>query len=103
MPSLTTSPATPRNDAADRYSPDTAAEFSSGDTLREATRKSEVVRIAATPRRPISNVISTTGATANAKITCRLDSRDSARDAVAPAGQRLPKSPVRDQRPAIAT
>ena len=31
------------------FMPDTAAEFSSGDTRREATRKSEVVRIAAPP------------------------------------------------------
>src|SRR3954452_15027053 len=69
MPSLTTSPATPRNDAADRYSPETAAEFTSGEIRRDATRKSDVVRIAATPRTPISSVTSTTGATASATPT----------------------------------
>src|SRR3954453_19177768 len=71
MPSLTTSPATPRKDAADRYSPETAAEFTSGEIRRDATRKSDVVRIAATPRTPISSVMSTTGATASATPTSR--------------------------------
>src|SRR4051794_3110456 len=68
MPSLTTSPATPRKEAAERYSPETAAELSSGLTRREATRKSEVVRMAATPRNPMRSVTSTTGATAKARI-----------------------------------
>src|SRR4051794_11747495 len=71
MPSFTTSPATPRNDAALRYSPETAAEFTSGEIRRDATRKSDVVRIAATPRTPISSVTSTTGATASATPTSR--------------------------------
>src|SRR5215204_2991848 len=69
MPSLTTSPATPRKDAADRYSPDTAAALSSGDTFLEATRKSDVERIAITPRTPISTVASTTGSTVRTAIT----------------------------------
>ena len=56
----------PRNDAADRYSPDTAAALSVGEIRREATRKSDVVRIAATPRAPISRVTSSTGTTARA-------------------------------------
>ena len=43
-PYLATKPATPRNDAAERYSPDIAAAFQRGPTLREATRKSDVVR-----------------------------------------------------------
>ena len=43
-PYLATNPATPRNDAAERYSPDIAAAFHRGPTLREATRKSDVVR-----------------------------------------------------------
>ena len=60
IPSFTTSPATPRNDAAERYSPDTAAALSVGEMRRDATRKSEVLRIAATPRAPISSVIATT-------------------------------------------
>src|SRR5689334_20499923 len=41
-PFLSTSPATPRNDAADRYSPLIAAAFHRGLTERDATRKSEV-------------------------------------------------------------
>ena len=56
----------PRNDAADRYSPDTAAALKAGEMRREATRKSDVVRIAATPRAPMRSVASTTGTTASA-------------------------------------
>src|SRR5688572_17235253 len=51
----------PRNDAAERYSPDTAAAFTVGEIRRDATRKSDVVRMAATPRAPINSVISNTG------------------------------------------
>src|SRR4029079_2465631 len=65
-PPLTTSPAMPRNDAADRYSPDTAAALNAGEIRREAARKSYVVRIAATPRAPMSRVASSTGTTAKA-------------------------------------
>ena len=43
------SPATPRNDAAERYSPEIAAAFQPGRTVREATRKSLVVRANRTP------------------------------------------------------
>ena len=43
-PYLAISPATPRNDAAERYSPEIAAAFHCGPMLRDATRKSEVVR-----------------------------------------------------------
>ena len=39
-----TSPATPRSDAALRYSPEIAAAFVEGGTARAATMKSEVVR-----------------------------------------------------------
>ena len=42
-PYLAISPATPRNDAAERYSPEMAAAFHCGPMLREATRKSDVV------------------------------------------------------------
>src|SRR5690606_34517867 len=49
---LAINPATPRNEAAERYSPDTAAAFHRGPTLREATRKSEVVRAQRTPYTP---------------------------------------------------
>src|SRR5215204_805561 len=99
MPSLTTSPATPRNDAADRYSPDTAAELSSGDTRREATRKSEVERIAAMPRTPISSVASTTGSTATRVITPRP--RPARRGAAASGPAQA--SPGTAARPAAAT
>src|SRR5688500_18308482 len=54
-------PAMPRKDAADRYSPDTAAALTVGEIRRDATRKSDVVRMAATPRAPINNVTSRTG------------------------------------------
>jgi hypothetical protein len=43
MPSLSTSPATPRNDAADRYSPEIAAALRVAGIARRATRKSGVV------------------------------------------------------------
>ena len=43
------SPATPRNDAAERYSPEIAAAFQAGRTVRDATRKSLVVRANRTP------------------------------------------------------
>src|SRR5882757_5173297 len=73
MPSLTTSPATPRNEAAERYSPDTAAAFRVGEIRRDATRKSGVLRIAATPRAPINRVASTTSAMATAvKVRPRI-------------------------------
>src|SRR3954468_1841328 len=75
MPSLTTSPATPRKDAADRYSPETAAEFTSGEIRRDATRKSDVVRMAATPRTPMSSGMSTTGAPGSATPISRRRSR----------------------------
>ena len=43
-PKASTSPATPRNDAAERYSPPIAEAFSAGRTERDATKKSLVVR-----------------------------------------------------------
>jgi hypothetical protein len=42
-------PAIPRNDAADRYSPEIAAALATGRTVREASTKSEVLRRARTP------------------------------------------------------
>src|SRR3712207_8478372 len=59
-PYRSTRPATPRNDAADRYSPLIAAAFQVGLTDREATRKSEVVRAKRRPYAPIATVTSTT-------------------------------------------
>jgi hypothetical protein len=53
---LSTSPATPRKLAADRYSPPIAAAFQFGVTAREATRKSEVVRASRRPYAPIATV-----------------------------------------------
>ncbi|SKY33277.1 Uncharacterised protein [Mycobacteroides abscessus subsp. abscessus] len=43
-PYLATNPAAPRNDAAERYSPEIAVALRRELTAREATRKSEVVR-----------------------------------------------------------
>ena len=43
-PKARTSPATPRKEAAERYSPPIAEAFSAGRTEREATKKSLVVR-----------------------------------------------------------
>ncbi len=57
-------PATPRNDAAERYSPEIAAAFQAGRTVREATRKSLVVRARRTPYAPIIPVARTTSAIA---------------------------------------
>src|SRR5580698_5736339 len=47
------SPAMPRNDAADRYSPQMADAFRVGGTRRAATRKSAEVRATRTPRAPM--------------------------------------------------
>jgi hypothetical protein len=48
-PYFMTRPATPRNDAADRYSPEMADAFHIGFTVREATKKSDVVRATRIP------------------------------------------------------
>ncbi len=48
-PYLAISPATPRNEAAERYSPEMAAAFHCDPTDRDATRKSDVVRENRTP------------------------------------------------------
>src|SRR5580698_6326448 len=50
------SPAMPRNDAADRYSPQMADAFNVGGTRRAATRKSAGVRATRTPRAPMTAV-----------------------------------------------
>jgi hypothetical protein len=42
-PNARTRPATPRNEAAERYSPPIALALSAGRTVREATKKSLVV------------------------------------------------------------
>src|SRR3954447_26067050 len=60
MPYAITRPATPRNDAALRYSPLIAEAFHVVDTVREATRKSEVVRDSRIPHRPMELVAMTT-------------------------------------------
>src|SRR5436305_8257944 len=59
-PCLSTRPATPRKDAADRYSPLIAAAFQAGLTSREATRKSDVVRARRSPYAPIATVATIT-------------------------------------------
>jgi len=48
-PSFISRPAMPRNDAADRYSPEIAAALNQGVTAREATNRSDVVRAKRTP------------------------------------------------------
>ena len=48
-PSFIWSPATPRKEAAERYSPEIAAAFHHGVTAREATNRSDVVRAKRTP------------------------------------------------------
>jgi hypothetical protein len=48
-PNFMIRPAMPRNDAADRYSPPIAAAFQFALIVREATRKSLVVRATRTP------------------------------------------------------
>src|SRR3954451_836801 len=44
----------PRNEAADRYSPEMAPAFAAGPTVREATRKSDVLRANHTPSAPMA-------------------------------------------------
>src|SRR5262245_23387791 len=63
-PDTSTSPATPRNDAAERYSPPIADALSAGRTVREATKKSDVVRLIRSPQIPMPRVSNDTTATA---------------------------------------
>ena len=70
-PKISTSPATPRKLAAERYSPPIAEALSPGRTVREATKKSLVVRENFRPQVPISSVATVTS-----------DDRDDARGAV---------------------
>ena len=55
-PNASTSPATPRNDAAERYSPPIAQALRAGRTVREATKKSDVVRLNRSPQMPMPTV-----------------------------------------------
>ncbi len=54
----------PRNDAAERYSPLIADAFRPGRTEREATKKSDVVRLNLSPHVPIARVAMVTSSTA---------------------------------------
>jgi hypothetical protein len=54
------SPATPRNEAAERYSPEMAEALRSAGTARAATRKSAGVRATRTPRAPMMAVTTAT-------------------------------------------
>ena len=63
-PKVSTSPATPRKDAAERYSPPIAEALSRGWTVREATMKSLVVRENRSPQVPIASVAVATRTTA---------------------------------------
>ncbi len=53
-PKVRIRPATPRKDAAERYSPPIAEALSAGRTVREATKKSQVVRENRSPQMPIA-------------------------------------------------
>jgi hypothetical protein len=68
-PSRRISPAIPRNDAADRYSPEIAPAFEAGPTVREATRKSDVLRASRTPSDPIRPDANATSTMADRAIT----------------------------------
>ncbi len=74
-PSRRISPAMPRNDAADRYSPEIAPAFDAGPTVREATRKSEVLRATRTPSEPIMAEANATRAMAASAITAVVVTR----------------------------
>ncbi len=63
-PSLRMRPATLRNDAADRYSPEMAAALRVVDTARLATRKSGVVLALRAPTKPSRKVSTATNARA---------------------------------------
>src|SRR5215467_1150835 len=63
----------PRNEAADRYSPEMAAAFSPGGTSRAATRKSSGVLAIRTPRAPTATVSSVTAAIAATAGTLSIE------------------------------
>ena len=65
-PNASTSPATPRKEAAERYSPPIAEALSAGRTVREATKKSDVVRLKRSPQMPMPTVSTETTSTATA-------------------------------------
>src|SRR6478672_6432161 len=63
-PKVSSSPATPRKEAAERYSPPIALALSRGRTVREATKKSLVVREIRSPQVPMASVARETITTA---------------------------------------
>ena len=68
-PSLSTRPAIPRKDAAERYCPEMAAAFALLPTVREAARKSSVERATFTPSEPMTMVAAATTTTAMSATT----------------------------------
>ncbi len=72
VPFCRMSPATPRKAAADRYSPEMAAAFAEGPTVREATRKSDVLRAAAAPKKFTTAEAPTTSAMPNRLTTAAV-------------------------------
>src|SRR5260370_40947499 len=64
---------TPRNEAADKYSPEIAAALSAGWTSRAATMKSSGVRATRTPRAPTATVSSVTNAIAATAATSGIE------------------------------
>src|ERR1700680_2038655 len=77
-PYFMTSPATPRKEAAERYSPEMAEAFHMGPTEREATNRSDVVLAIRTPHAPMATAATVTATTNRIGIT------------VAPPGRRTP-------------
>src|SRR5690242_10117351 len=68
-------PATPMNDAAERYSPEIAEAFQPTDTARPATKKSLVVFEVRAERKPIQ-IVTTTVMRENARIHGSTPSRN---------------------------
>ena len=69
----------PRKDAAERYSPLIAEAFSPGRTEREATKKSEVVRLNRSPQVPMASVARVTSRTATKPMRVVHDERSTTR------------------------
>src|SRR5918994_5879931 len=99
-PSRRIIPATPRNDAADRYSPEIALALAAGPTVREATKKSDVLRATRTPSDPITADASATrpmatSATRPAVVIGTLCQRDApVARSCCPSGQARTVEPV---------
>src|SRR4051812_10319415 len=83
----------PRNDAADRYSPEIAAAFHDGVIARDATKRSDVVRAKRTPYRPSETVAPVTARIAASAITRRRPGRGTNPRAPPPAARTARRCP----------